>query len=50
MLYLNAPFFLNNMLTLRKFTKMRDDAMMIRISVKIARMYVNVFNTPKTIV
>ena len=35
------------MLTLKKFTKMRDDAMMIRISVKIARMYVNGFNTPK---
>ena len=35
------------MLTLRKFTKMRDDAIMIRINVKIARMYVNGFNTPK---
>ena len=40
-------YFSNNMLTLKKFTKMRDDEMMIRISVKIARMYVNDFNTPK---
>ena len=26
---------------------MRDEAMMIRISVKTTRMYVNEFNTPK---
>ena len=32
---------------LMKGTKMRDDAMMILISVKIARMYVNGFNTLK---
>ena len=31
MLYLNAPFFFNNMLTLKKFTKMCDDEMMISI-------------------
>ena len=29
------------MLTLKKFTKMRDDAMMMRISVKTTRMYAN---------
>ena len=34
------------MLTLKKFTKMRDDAMMIRVSVKTARMFANGFNTP----
>ena len=39
--------FSNNMLTLKKFTRMRDDAMMIRISVKTTRIYVNGFNTPK---
>ena len=39
--------FSNNMLTLKKITKMRDDAMMIRISVKTTRMYANGFNTPK---
>ena len=40
-------FFSNNMLTLKKFTKMRDDEMMISISVKTTRMYANGFNTPK---
>ena len=29
------------MLTLKKFTKMRDDAMMIRVGVKTTRMYAN---------
>ena len=40
-------YFSNNMLTLKKFTKMRDDEMMIRISVKTTRMYANGFNTSK---
>ena len=40
-------FFSNNMLTLKKFTKMRDDEMMISISAKTTRMYANGFNTPK---
>ena len=35
------------MLTLKKFTKMHDDVMMIRVSVKTTRMYANVFNAPK---
>ena len=35
------------MLTLNKFIKMRDDEMMISISVKTTRMYANGFNTPK---
>ena len=35
------------MLTLKKFTKMRDDAMMIRVSVKTTKMYANGFNAPK---
>ena len=39
--------FSNNMLTLKKFTKMRDDAMMIQISVKTTRMYASGFNTRK---
>ena len=40
-------FFSNNMLTLKKFTEMRDDEMMISISVKSTRMYANGFKTPK---
>ena len=47
MLYLKAPFFRITCSPLKKFTKMRDDAMMICISVKITRIYVNGFNTPK---
>ena len=39
-------FFSNNMLTLKKFTEMRDDEMMISISVKSTRMYANGFKTP----
>ena len=35
------------MLTLNKFTEMRDDEMMISVSVKTTRMYANGFNTPK---
>ena len=35
------------MIRIKKFTKMRDDAMMIRISVKTTKMYANGFNTPK---
>ena len=35
------------MLTLKKFTKMHNDVMMIRVSVKTTRMYANGFNAPK---
>ena len=41
--------FSNNMLTLKKFTKIRDDAM-IRISEKPTRMYANGLIHQKTIV
>ena len=34
------------MLTVKKFTKMGDDAMIIRVSVKTTRMYANDFNAP----
>ena len=40
-------FFSNNMLTQKKFTEMRDDEVMISISVKTTRMYANGFKTPK---
>ena len=48
MLYLNAPsFFQITCLPLKKFPKMHDDVMMIRVSVKTTRMYANGFNAPK---
>ena len=34
------------MFTLKKFTKMGDDAMIIRVSVKTTRMHANDFNAP----
>ena len=34
------------MLTLKKLTKMGDDAMIIRVSVKTTRMHANDFNAP----